>query len=48
MFSYQFLNIVGSITLMINTLYFGPYPSSSVNIIWLIIGFYNMSKILKV
>ncbi len=48
MFSYQFLNIVGSITLMINTLYFGAYPSSSVNIIWLIIGFYNMSKILKV
>ncbi len=48
MFSYQFLNIIGSTTLMVNTLYYGAYPSSSVNIIWLVIGFYNMSKILKV
>ena len=35
---YQFLNISGSIFLIINTLYYGAYPSSAVNIIWVLIG----------
>ena len=34
--THQFLNIVGSLTLMINTFYYGAYPSSSVNIVWLL------------
>lgn len=45
--TYQFLNIVGSLTLMINTFYYGAYPSSSVNIIWLLMGLYHITKILN-
>lgn len=44
---YQLLNIVGSLTLMINTFYYGAYPSSSVNIIWLLMGLYHIAKIFK-
>ncbi|WP_431196280.1 CBU_0592 family membrane protein [Maribacter dokdonensis] len=44
---YQLLNIVGSLTLMINTFYYGAYPSSSVNIIWLLMGLYHITKIFK-
>ncbi len=45
--AYQLLNIVGSLTLMINTFYYGAYPSSSVNIIWLLMGLYHITKIFK-
>jgi hypothetical protein len=34
---YQILNLFGGIFLMTNTLYFGAYPSSFVNLIW--VGF---------
>ena len=45
--TYQFLNIFGSLTLMINTSYYGAYPSSSVNIVWLLMGLYHVTKILN-
>ena len=45
--TYQFLNIVGSLTLMINTFYYGAYPSSSVNIVWLLMGLYHITKTLN-
>lgn len=45
--TYQLLNIVGSLTLMINTFYYGAYPSSSVNIIWFLMGLYHITKIFK-
>ena len=45
--AYQLLNIIGSLTLMINTFYYGAYPSSSVNIIWLLMGLYHITKIFK-
>ena len=44
---YQLLNITGSLSLMINTIYYGAYPSSSVNIVWLFIGLIHISTILK-
>ena len=44
-FIYQFLNVVGSILLIINTVYYGAYPSSAVNIIWVFIGGYYLIKI---
>ncbi len=44
-FIYQFLNVVGSLFLIINTIYFGAYPSAVVNIIWVFIGMYYISKI---
>ncbi len=35
---YQVLNVVGSLCLIVNTLYYGAYPSGVVNIIWVFIG----------
>ncbi len=33
--SYQALNAFGSVFLLINTFYYGAYPSSFVNLLWL-------------
>jgi len=32
--TYQFLNISGSILLAVNTIFYGSYPSTFVNVIW--------------
>lgn len=31
---YQWLNLTGSIFLLINTIFYGAYPSSFLNVIW--------------
>jgi hypothetical protein len=36
--AYQWLNIGGSIGLVINTLWNGAFPSAAVNLIWMAIG----------
>jgi hypothetical protein len=36
--AYQGLNIAASILLLINTVYYGAYPSSFVNAIWAVIA----------
>jgi len=44
---YQLLNLVGGIFLVINTLFYGAYPSTFVNIVWSLIalsGFVRMGK----
>lgn len=42
-FRYQSMNIIGSIGLLINTCYYGAYPSTFVNIVWIGIAFYALS-----
>ena len=42
---YQVLNIVGSLFLLINTLYYSAYPSSAVNVIWLLVGGFHLFKL---
>ena len=42
---YQWLNIVASILLVINTIYYGAYPSSFVNAAWTIIAFFAILTI---
>ena len=37
---YQGMNIVGSIFLVINTVYYHAYPSSALNVVWAMIGVY--------
>jgi hypothetical protein len=37
--SYQWLNITASILLLVNTIYYGAYPSSFVNAVWTVIAF---------
>lgn len=35
---YQLANVAGSICLIINTWYYQAYPSTMVNIVWVLIG----------
>lgn len=42
--SYHSLNIIGSILLIINTCYYGAFPSAAVNIIWVFIGVFYITK----
>jgi len=44
---YQLLNISGSLLLILNTFYYGAYPSGVVNIIWVFIGLHYLLKTKK-
>ena len=41
---YQGMNIVGSLFLIINTVYYGAFPSTAVNVVWIFIGFYSIGR----
>lgn len=43
---YQWMNLVGSILLLINTAFYGAFPSTFVNIIWIIIAIAALYRIL--
>lgn len=43
--SFQLLNLLGSIFLIINTFVKGAYPSTAVNIIWVVIAVYGFYRI---
>lgn len=36
--TYQLLNAVGSALLVINSMFYGAYPSGALNVIWVLIG----------
>jgi hypothetical protein len=40
---YQLLNIVGSLLLVANTIFYRAYPSSFVNLIWAVIAFFSVA-----
>ncbi len=40
--AYQTLNIIGSAGLVTNTLYYGAYPSTLVNVVWAGIAVYTL------
>ena len=44
---YQILNIFGSICLIINTIFYSAYPSTFVNIVWMLIGIFALLNIFK-
>ncbi len=46
--AYQLLNIVGSILLAANTIAYGAYPSTFVNMIWIAIAVFSMAARRKV
>lgn len=46
-FIYHSLNIIGSLLLIVNTYYYGAFPSTAVNIIWVFIGFFYITKYMK-
>lgn len=43
--TYQWLNITASILLLVNTIYYGAYPSSFVNAAWTVIAFFAILTI---
>jgi hypothetical protein len=42
--SYQLLNALGSCCLIVNTVYYRAYPSSFVNVIWILIAIVALIK----
>jgi hypothetical protein len=42
--SYQLLNAAGSVFLLLNTLYYGAYPSTVVNGIWMGIAVWALAR----
>jgi hypothetical protein len=43
-FGYQLMNAGGSVLLMVNTAYYGAYPSAFVNVVWLAIALYALRR----
>jgi hypothetical protein len=41
---YQTLNMIGGVCLILNTVYYGAYPSSGVNVVWVGIALYSLSR----
>lgn len=46
-FLYHGFNILGSIMLIVNTCYYGAFPSTAVNVIWVFIGSFYIMKYRK-
>jgi hypothetical protein len=44
---YQVLNLVGSMGLVVNTAYYRAYPSTFVNIVWLVIAALALVRIVS-
>lgn len=44
---FQWLNLTGSIFLIINTYYYHAYPSTIVNVFWLFIAFFALLRIMR-
>jgi hypothetical protein len=42
--SYQLLNLGGSAFLMVNSFFYGAYPSSIVNIVWISIAMFTLFR----
>ena len=45
--AYQYLNIAASILLLVNTLFYGAYPSSFVNGVWTVIAVVAIVSIIR-
>jgi hypothetical protein len=41
--AYQLLNIIGSLSLVVNTIFYRAYPSSFVNVIWAGIAIFSIA-----
>lgn len=45
--AYQWLNLTGAIFLIINTVYYGSYPTTFINLVWVGIAIAGLWKIWK-
>ena len=44
--SYQWLNLTGGILLLVNTAYYGAYPSAFINLIWSGVALFAIYRII--
>jgi uncharacterized membrane protein YedE/YeeE len=42
--AYQTLNLAGSVLVLLNSLYYGAYPSVGVNAVWVAIGLFALAR----
>ena len=45
--NYQGLNVLGSMGLIVNSTWYGAYPSTGLNSIWIAIAGFTLTRILK-
>ena len=43
--TYQGLNLLGAVLVLVNSLYYGAYPSVGVNAAWIAIGVYTLATL---
>ena len=43
--AYQGMNVVASFCLIINTGFYGAYPATALNVVWVLLGLYFLTKI---
>jgi large-conductance mechanosensitive channel len=41
---YQALNLLGAICLIVNTFYYGAFPSTVVNLVWIAIAIFAINR----
>lgn len=44
---YQYMNLGGSVLLMVNAGFYGAYPSAFVNVVWLGIALFTLTRALR-
>ena len=44
--AYQGMNVVASFCLIINTGYYGAYPATALNVVWVLMGLFFLFRIL--
>ena len=45
--NYQGLNVVGSLGLIVNSTWYGAFPSAALNVVWIGIGLFALRRVLK-
>lgn len=45
--SFQLLNLTGAVFLIVNTIYYGAYPSTMINIVWVLIAIPAIIRIFR-
>jgi hypothetical protein len=45
--AYQLLNLVGGLFLIVNTIFWGAYPSTFVNFVWVCIAIFAIVRVVK-
>lgn len=45
--AYQVLNLIGGVFLIVNTIYWGAYPSTFVNFVWVGIAIFAIARAIR-